>query len=112
MRLLELCSWQSGANSAYATPPQALFRPITVVVPDRQLIMENSLMAEGFVTAKVQLLLLLTPATSEPPAAGSGMQVFFALPQALAKKFATLYSLLEDLLSPAKHYDFGLRAIK
>lgn len=29
---------------------QALFRPITVVVPDRQLIMENMLMAEGFVT--------------------------------------------------------------
>ncbi len=30
---------------------QALFRPITVVVPDRQLIIENALMAEGFVTA-------------------------------------------------------------
>jgi dynein heavy chain len=29
---------------------KALFRPITVVVPDRQLIMENMLMAEGFVT--------------------------------------------------------------
>lgn len=32
---------------------KALFRPITVVVPDRQLIMENMLMAEGFETAKV-----------------------------------------------------------
>ena len=52
---------------------QALFRPITVVVPDRQLIMENMLMAEGFVEAKM-----------------------------LAKKFASLYYLLEDLLSPAK----------
>ncbi|KAI8464229.1 MAG: flagellar alpha dynein [Monoraphidium minutum] len=62
---------------------KALFRPITVVVPDRQLIMENMLMAEGFVEAKV-----------------------------LAKKFASLYFLLEDLLSPAKHYDWGLRAIK
>ncbi|KAI3429649.1 hypothetical protein D9Q98_005734 [Chlorella vulgaris] len=62
---------------------KALFRPITVVVPDRQLIMENMLMAEGFVTAK-----------------------------ALAKKFAALYYLLEDLLSPQKHYDWGLRAIK
>lgn len=30
----------------------------------------------------------------------------------LAKKFASLYFLLEDLLSPAKHYDWGLRAIK
>lgn len=36
---------------------KALFRPITVVVPDRQLIMENMLMAEGFETAKVCLLL-------------------------------------------------------
>lgn len=53
---------------------QALFRPITVVVPDRQLIMENMLMAEGFVEAKM-----------------------------LAKKFASLYYLLEDLLSPAKY---------
>eukprot|EP00877_Chromochloris_zofingiensis_P015255 jgi/Chrzof1/9984/Cz04g22250.t1 len=62
---------------------KALFRPITVVVPDRQLIMENMLMAEGFVEAKM-----------------------------LAKKFASLYFLLEDLLSPQKHYDWGLRAIK
>jgi hypothetical protein len=45
--------------------------------------MENMLMAEGFVEAKP-----------------------------LAKKFASLYCLLEDLLSPAKHYDWGLRAIK
>jgi dynein heavy chain, axonemal len=62
---------------------KALFRPITVVVPDRQLIMENMLMAEGFESAKM-----------------------------LAKKFAALYYLLEDLLSPQKHYDWGLRAIK
>lgn len=42
------------ANSATQAPTscfQALFRPITVVVPDRQLIIENALMAEGFVTA-------------------------------------------------------------
>lgn len=62
---------------------KALFRPITVMVPDRQLIMENMLMAEGFVEAKM-----------------------------LAKKFAALYYLLEDMLSPQKHYDWGLRAIK
>ena len=43
---------------------QGAFRPITVMVPDRQLIMENMLMAEGFVEAKM-----------------------------LAKKFASLYYL-------------------
>ena len=31
---------------------KALFRPITVVVPDLELICENILMAEGFVSAK------------------------------------------------------------
>ena len=49
---------------------KALFRPITVVVPDLELICENMLMAEGFVNAKV-----------------------------LAKKFFTLYMLCRDLLS-------------
>ena len=62
---------------------KALFRPITVVVPDLELICENMLMAEGFKVAKV-----------------------------LAKKFTTLYALCKDLLSKAAHYDWGLRAIK
>lgn len=62
---------------------KALFRPITVVVPDLELICENMLMAEGFTEAKV-----------------------------LAKKFTTLYALCKDLLSKALHYDWGLRAIK
>eukprot|EP00762_Andalucia_godoyi_P002900 ANDGO_04168.mRNA.1 Dynein beta chain len=62
---------------------KALFRPVTVVVPDLELICENMLMAEGFVNARV-----------------------------LAKKFITLYSLCRDLLSKQDHYDWGLRAIK
>lgn len=62
---------------------KALFRPITVVVPDLAMICENMLMAEGFMTA-----------------------------QKLSKKFVTLYFLCRDLLSKAKHYDWGLRAIK
>jgi dynein heavy chain len=62
---------------------KALFRPITVVVPDLELICENMLMAEGFTEAKL-----------------------------LAKKFTTLYFLCRDLLSKALHYDWGLRAIK
>jgi len=62
---------------------KALFRPITVVVPEFELICENYLMAEGFIDAKM-----------------------------LAKKFVTLYSLCKDLLSKSDHYDWGLRAIK
>jgi dynein heavy chain len=62
---------------------KALFRPITVVVPDLNLICQNMLMAEGFIGA-----------------------------QALADKFTTLYFLCKDLLSAQKHYDWGLRAIK
>ena len=62
---------------------KALFRPITVVVPDNELICENILMAEGFVSAKI-----------------------------LARKFVTLYRLCRDLLSKQDHYDWGLRAIK
>ena len=62
---------------------KALFRPITVVVPDLELICENMLMSEGFVFAKI-----------------------------LAKKFTTLYFLCRDLLSKCPHYDWGLRAVK
>ena len=69
-----------------ATLPEglkALFRPMTVMVPDMVLICENMLMAEGFTEAKV-----------------------------LASKFYGLYALLRDLLSAQKHYDWGLRAVK
>ena len=62
---------------------KALFRPMTVMVPDLVLICENMLMAEGFITAKE-----------------------------LASKFYCLYSLLKALLSAQLHYDWGLRAIK
>ena len=62
---------------------KALFRPITVMVPDFALICENMLMAEGFETAAE-----------------------------LGKRFYVLYFLLKDLLSKQMHYDWGLRAIK
>ena len=62
---------------------KALFRPITVMVPDLVLICENMLMAEGFTEGKI-----------------------------LASKFYGLYSLLRDLLSKQLHYDWGLRAVK
>jgi len=62
---------------------KALFRPVTVVVPDFELICENMLMAEGYEDATD-----------------------------LAHKFVILYQLCRDLLSKQLHYDWGLRAIK
>ena len=57
-------------RSALPEGLKALFRPMTVMVPDLVLICENLLMAEGYVEAKV-----------------------------LASKFYGLYSLLSELLS-------------
>lgn len=62
---------------------KALFRPVTMVVPDLILICENMLMSEGFNLAKV-----------------------------LAKKMTVLYKLGKEQLSKQYHYDFGLRALK
>ncbi|RHY38496.1 hypothetical protein DYB30_002970, partial [Aphanomyces astaci] len=62
---------------------KALFRPITVMLPDLCLICENMLMAQGFTEAK-----------------------------SLASKFYHLYHLCKELLSQQEHYDWGLRAIK
>ena len=62
---------------------KALFRPVSMVVPDLQNICEIMLMAEGFHMSKI-----------------------------LARKFVILYKLCEDLLSKSAHYDWKLRAIK
>ena len=62
---------------------KALFRPVTMVVPDLMLICENMLMSEGFTLAKI-----------------------------LAKKMTVLYKLAREQLSKQYHYDFGLRALK
>ena len=62
---------------------KALFRPVTMVVPDKYIICENMLMSEGFESATK-----------------------------LAKKMTVLYKLSEEQLSKQYHYDFGLRALK
>lgn len=62
---------------------KALFRSCAMVVPDLKLICENMLMSEGFEKARD-----------------------------LSKKFVALYMLSRELLSKAKHYDWGLRAVK
>jgi dynein heavy chain len=62
---------------------KALFRPVTMVVPDMNIICENMLMSEGFQEARM-----------------------------LAKKMTELYKLAKEQLSKQYHYDFGLRALK
>ncbi|XP_013412698.1 dynein heavy chain 2, axonemal [Lingula anatina] len=61
---------------------KSMFRPISMVVPDSNLIAEITLFGEGFNNTKV-----------------------------LAKKVFTLYSLAVQQLSKQDHYDFGLRAL-
>jgi dynein heavy chain len=62
---------------------KALFRSVSMCVPDFQIICEIMLMAEGFKSASI-----------------------------LTKKFTTLYSRCQQLLSKQLHYDWGLRAVK
>lgn len=62
---------------------KALFRPVTMIVPDLQQICEIMLFSEGFADARK-----------------------------LAKKMTVLYKLSKEQLSKQYHYDFGLRALK
>lgn len=62
---------------------KALFRSCAMVTPDLTLICENMLMSEGFSQSRM-----------------------------LARKFVCLYTLSRELLSKARHYDWGLRAVK
>eukprot|EP00397_Hematodinium_sp_SG-2012_P000045 GEMP01000045.1.p1 GENE.GEMP01000045.1~~GEMP01000045.1.p1 ORF type:complete len:3312 (+),score=740.25 GEMP01000045.1:2269-12204(+) len=62
---------------------KVLFRPMSMMVPDYTLIAEIMLFAEGFENAKK-----------------------------LAGKFAKLFKLSSEQLSPQDHYDFGMRAVK
>jgi len=62
---------------------KALFRPVTMIVPDLPQICEIMLFSEGFLTSRN-----------------------------LAQKMTVLYRQAQEQLSKQHHYDFGLRALK
>lgn len=62
---------------------KALFRPISMMIPDYTLIAQILLFSEGFLESKM-----------------------------LASKMIKLYKLASEQLSQQKHYDFGMRAVK